>query len=86
VPKTQLCIKYIKVSSIRGSCISGVLGMVYIYIYIYTILGRFYPRRKRSVGKPRKSWLDDAENDLKKMGFIGSKKIAKDRDACKLIL
>ena len=26
------------------------------------------PEGKRSVGKPRKRWLEDVENDLKKMG------------------
>jgi hypothetical protein len=44
------------------------------------------PERKYSVEKPRKRWLDDAENDLKKMGVRGWRKIAKDRDAWKLIL
>jgi uncharacterized protein VirK/YbjX len=29
------------------------------------------PERKRSVGKRRKRWLDDVENDLKKMGVSG---------------
>jgi hypothetical protein len=44
------------------------------------------PGGKSSVGKPRKMWLDDVENDLKKMGVRGWRKIAKDRDAWKLIL
>jgi hypothetical protein len=26
------------------------------------------PERKRSIGRPRKRWLDDVENNLKKMG------------------
>lgn len=44
------------------------------------------PEGKRSVGKPRKRWLDDVENDLKKMVVIrGWGKIARDRDAGKLI-
>jgi hypothetical protein len=42
--------------------------------------------RKRSVGKPRKRRLDDVENNLKKMDVRGWKKIAKGRDAWKLIL
>jgi hypothetical protein len=36
--------------------------------------------------KPKKRWSDDAENDLKKMGVRGLRKIAKARDAWKLIL
>ena len=41
---------------------------------------------RRSVGKPRKRWLDDVENELKEMRVRGCRKIAKDRDAWKLIL
>jgi hypothetical protein len=44
------------------------------------------PDGKRSVGKPRKKWVDDAENGLKKMGVRGWRKTARDRDAWKLIL
>jgi len=44
------------------------------------------PEGKRSVVKPSKRWLDDVENDLKKMAVRGWKKIARVRDACKLIL
>jgi hypothetical protein len=29
------------------------------------------PEEKRSVGKPRKRWLDNVENYLKKMGIRG---------------
>lgn len=32
------------------------------------------PDRRCSAGKPRKRWLDNAENDLKKMGARGLKK------------
>jgi hypothetical protein len=35
--------------------------------------------RKRSVGKPRKRWFDDIENDLKEMGVRGWRKIPRDR-------
>jgi hypothetical protein len=31
-------------------------------------------QRKRSVGKPRKRWLNSVENNLKKMGVRGWKK------------
>jgi hypothetical protein len=31
------------------------------------------PDGKRPAGKPRKRWLDDAENFLKKMGEAGEK-------------
>jgi len=36
--------------------------------------------------KPRKKWLDDVENDLKKMDVRGWRKIARNRDASKLTL
>ena len=39
-----------------------------------------------SVRKPMKRWLDDVKNDLKKMDVRGWRKIAKGRDAWKLIL
>jgi hypothetical protein len=39
---------------------------------------------KRSVEKPRRRWLDDVENELKKMVLVAGEKIA--RDASKLIL
>jgi hypothetical protein len=41
---------------------------------------------KRSVGKSRRRWLDDVENDLKKMGVRGWRKIVRAKDAWKLIL
>ena len=41
---------------------------------------------KMFVGKPRKRWLNSVENDVKKIGVRGWRKIAKDRDAWKLIL
>jgi len=44
------------------------------------------PEGKRSFGKPRKRWLDDIENDLKKMGVRGWRKIGRDRGNWKLIL
>jgi RNA-splicing ligase RtcB len=44
------------------------------------------PEGKGSVGKPRKRWLDDVENDLKKMDVRGWRKIDRDRDAWKFIL
>jgi hypothetical protein len=42
--------------------------------------------RKRSVGKPRKRWLDDDGNCLKKMEARGWRKVGNHRDARKLIL
>ena len=39
------------------------------------------PEGKRSVGKPRKRWLDDVENDLKKMGVRGRINMARNTDA-----
>jgi len=47
---------------------------------------KIIPERKRSVGKPRKRWLDDAENDLKKRGVKRRRKIIRDRNAWKLNL
>jgi hypothetical protein len=45
------------------------------------------PEGKRSVGEPRNGWLDDVNNDLKKISVKGlQKKTVRDRDACKLIL
>jgi hypothetical protein len=44
------------------------------------------PEGKRSVGKPRMRWLHDVENSRKKMGVKGWTKIAKDRNALKLVL
>jgi len=43
-------------------------------------------KAKRSIGRPRRRWLDDAENDLKKIGVIRWRKTANDRDVWKLIL
>jgi hypothetical protein len=44
------------------------------------------PEGKLSFGKPRKKCLDDVENDLKKMDVRGWRKIARDREAWKVIL
>lgn len=44
------------------------------------------PEEKRSIGKPRKRWLGDNENDLKKMGVKGWRKAARDNDRWKLIM
>ena len=41
---------------------------------------------KTSLGKPRKRWLDDVENDLKKEVIRGWRKIVRDGDAWKLNL
>ena len=48
------------------------------YVYI--------PEGKRCVGKPRKIWLDDGENEIKKMGFRGWRKMVRDLEAWKLML
>ena len=44
------------------------------------------PVGRTSAEKPRKEWIDDVENDLKKIDVRGSRKIAKDTDAWKLIM
>ena len=44
------------------------------------------PKGRRSVEKTRKRWLDDVENDPKKMGVRGRRKIAKVIETWKLIL
>jgi len=41
---------------------------------------------KGSIGKPRKKWLDEVENDLKKVCLRGCRRIARDRDTRNLIL
>jgi len=43
-------------------------------------------KTKKFRWKARKKWLCDGENDLKKMGVRGWRKIAGNRDAWKLIL
>jgi len=45
-----------------------------------------FPEGKRYVGKPRKRWLDEVENDLKKMDIRRLRKRGGDRYAWKLIL
>jgi len=35
-------------------------------------------KAKRSIGRPRRRWLDNVENDLKKTGVRSWRKIAKD--------
>jgi hypothetical protein len=47
---------------------------------------KIIPERKISVVKPRKRWLNDAENYLKRMGFRRREKIVSKRDAWKLSL
>jgi hypothetical protein len=44
------------------------------------------PEGETSVGKPRKRWLDNVENYLKKEVIRGWRKIVRDGDAWKLIL
>jgi hypothetical protein len=44
------------------------------------------PDGKCSVGKPRKRWLVDVDNYLKKMSVRGWRKTARDRDASKFVL
>ena len=38
------------------------------------------PEEEKCVEKPRKRSLDDIDNDLKKMGIRGLRKIARDRN------
>jgi hypothetical protein len=44
------------------------------------------PDGKCPVGKPRKRWLVDVDNDLKKISVRGWRKIARDREAWKFVL
>jgi hypothetical protein len=39
--------------------------------------------KEKFFGKPRKGWLDDVENDLKKMDVRSWRKIDRNRDALK---
>ena len=41
---------------------------------------------KSSIGKPRKKWLDDVENDLKKVCLRAWRSIARDKDTRNLIV
>jgi hypothetical protein len=41
---------------------------------------------KTSFGRPKRRWLDDVENDLKKLGARRWRKTTKDRDVWKLIM
>jgi hypothetical protein len=45
-----------------------------------TVDGENIPVEKRSIGKPRKRWVDDAEYCPKKMGVRGYRNIAMYRD------
>jgi hypothetical protein len=47
---------------------------------------KIIPERKISVGKPRKRWLNDDENDLKRMGVRRKGNMVWERDAWKLDL
>lgn len=47
---------------------------------------KYIQQGEKSVGKPISRCLDDFENNPKKTGVIGWRKIARDRDAWKLIL
>jgi hypothetical protein len=44
------------------------------------------PEGKKSIGKPRKRLLDDVKNYVNKVGVAACRKVARDRDAPKLIL
>jgi hypothetical protein len=46
--------------------------------------GKLYKTRKR--GRPKNRWLDGVVADLKKMGFIGWKQRAKDRDGWRRVV
>jgi hypothetical protein len=43
-------------------------------------------RSSKNMQQPRRRWLGDVENDIKKMGFRGWRKSARYRDAWKLIV
>jgi hypothetical protein len=40
----------------------------------------------RSVGRPKMRWLDDVEDDLRKMRITGWRRKARRRDECKSVL
>jgi hypothetical protein len=44
------------------------------------------PEGKRSVGRPKMRWLDDVEEDLRKMGISGWRGKARRRDEWKSVL
>jgi hypothetical protein len=46
--------------------------------------GRLYSKRRK--GRPRMSWLDDVESDLKKMEVKGWKEKMRDIEQCRLVV
>jgi hypothetical protein len=56
---------------------SGRDSLIYSRPIMYGRWGEDPSREKRSIGKPRKRWLDDVENYLKKMGVRGYRKITR---------
>jgi hypothetical protein len=47
---------------------------------------KYIPEGQTSVGKPRKRWLGDFQNYVKKMGVRGWRKVFRGRGVWKLIL
>jgi len=58
----------------------------YLDLSKYTISVRIFQKQRDPLKLPRKIWLDDVENDSKRMSFRNRRETAMDREAWKFII